>query len=155
MKIARSVTELMGKTPLVELGRAGKGLDLKLVGKLEYFNPCGSVKDRIGLAMISAARSLAPGGPPGLHRIQGIGAGFIPEVLDRKLVDEVIKVKDEEAVENTRVLAAEEGIFAGISSGAALSAALKIAKKKEYRGKLIVEIFPDPGERYLSTDIFE
>jgi len=95
------------------------------------------------------------GGPPGPHKIQGIGAGFVPAVLDRKLIDEVIAVTDEAAAETTRALATREGIFAGISSGAAVFAALEVARRPESRGKRMVVILPDTGERYLSTGLFD
>ncbi|MBU1006123.1 MAG: cysteine synthase A [Candidatus Omnitrophica bacterium] len=95
------------------------------------------------------------GGAPGSHKIQGIGAGFIPDVLDRNLIDEVIKVSNEDAFLISRRLAKEEGIVAGISSGAALWAALEIAKRPENKGKVIVVILPDTGERYISTELFE
>jgi len=95
------------------------------------------------------------GGTSGSHRIQGIGAGFIPEVLDRDLIDEVFKVKNEDAFLSARALAREEGILAGISSGAALYAALEIGKRPENKGRLIVTILPDTGERYISTDLFK
>ncbi len=301
-KIASDVTKLIGNTPLVKLKRIGAGVNANLVAKLESFNPCGSVKDRIGVSMIEdaerkgliknetviieptsgntgialafvcAARGyrliltmpdtmsierrkllklfgaelvLTPGsegmagavrkaekllseipnsfmpqqfknpanpeihrkttaeeiwkdtdgkvdilvagigtggtitgiaevikkrkptfkiiavepanspvlsgGKPGPHRIQGIGAGFVPEVLKKELVDEVIPVKDEDAEEMAKRLAKEEGILAGISSGAATWAALEVAKRSMSKDKLIVVILPDTGERYLST----
>ena len=95
------------------------------------------------------------GGKPGSHKIQGIGAGFVPEVLDRKIIDEIIKVSNEDAGGIARKLARQEGIFAGISSGASMSAALEIARSKDAAGKTIVAVLPDTGERYLSTWLFE
>ena len=306
-KIYQDITQTIGKTPLVKLSRIAKGLDAEILAKLEFFNPCGSVKDRIGLAMIEAAEKaglirpgesiiveptsgntgialafvcavkgyklvivipenmsdekkilfeafgadliLTPaeegmkgaikkceelamknpkvfvpqqfrnpanpaihrrttgkeiwddtegkvdivvagvgtggtitgvaryikekkpsawivavepaesavlsGESPGPHQIQGIGAGFIPSILDLELIDEIVKVSYSESVEIARKLAKMEGILSGISSGAAVCAALKIARKKEHKGKVIVVILPDTGERYISTGLFK
>ncbi len=305
MKIAANVTELIGKTPLVYLNRIAAGAEAKIAAKLEFYNPGGSVKDRIGLSMIEAAERqglinkdtiileptsgntgialamvstakgyrcvltmpetmslerrallkalgaelvLTPGkegmrgavkkaeelaqedsryfipqqfmnpanpevhrhttaeeiwedtegkadilvagvgtggtitgvasvikkrkpefkaiavepaespvlsgGSPAPHRIQGIGAGFIPAILDLSLVDEIIKVPDAEALETSRRLIREEGLMVGISAGAACRAALQVATRPENAGKLIVVVFPDLAERYLSTALF-
>jgi len=305
MAIARSITELVGRTPLVRLSRMARGLEAEIVVKLESFNPCASVKDRIALAMIEAAERsgqltaetvlveptsgntgiglafvaaargyklvltmpetmsierrkllaalgadlvLTPGaqgmkgaiakadelaarpghlmlqqfenpanpdvhrrttaeeiwqdtdgkvdivvagvgtggtitgvgevlkarksalrtvavepvgspvlsgGAPGPHKIQGIGAGFVPKVFNREAVDEIIQVDDGEAGRMARRIAREEGILVGISSGAALAAAFAVAARAQSRGKMIVVVLPDTGERYLSTWLFE
>ena len=106
------------------------------------------------IAVEPAASPVISGGEPGLHGIQGIGAGFIPENLQLDLIDEVIRVSDENAVNMSRRLAKEEGILAGISSGAACHAAIEVAGRSENKEKTIVAIFPDTGERYLSTSLF-
>lgn len=95
------------------------------------------------------------GGKPGAHKIQGIGAGFIPQILDLRVVDEIIQVRNEDSGEFTRRLARQEGILAGISSGAAIWAALEVARRKDSDGKTIVVVLPDTGERYLSTWLFQ
>ncbi|MCK9603068.1 MAG: cysteine synthase A [Candidatus Omnitrophica bacterium] len=305
MKIAKDITKLIGNTPLVRLNRVAGGSAAEVVAKLEFFNPCSSVKDRIGLSMIEQAEKegrikkdtilleptsgntgialafvsavkgyrlvltmpetmsverrqlllalgaeiiLTPGaggmsaavkkaeelakndkrylilqqfknpanpeahrrntareiwedtdgeidilvagvgtggtitgvaeaikkkkpgfraiavepkdspvlsgGKPASHKIQGIGAGFVPEVLNIKVIDEIIQVSNEDAIATAKRLAREEGILAGISSGAATFAALEVARRKENKGKLIVVILPDTGERYLSTELF-
>ncbi len=94
------------------------------------------------------------GGNPGPHKIQGIGAGFIPDILNTAIYDEIIQVENESAFENGRILAQKEGILVGISSGAALYAAKELAKREENKGKTIVVMLPDTGERYLSTPMF-
>ena len=303
--IAEDITQLVGRTPLVGLPRLAAGLPARVIAKLEMFNPCASVKDRIALAMIDAAErdgrlkpgtvlveptsgntgvglafvaasrgyrlvltmpdtmsierrkllaalgaelvltpgkggmsgavaaaqelastkgylllqqfanpanpeahrnttareiwedtdgqvdvfvsgvgtggtitgvsqvlkqkkpsvlsiaveprdsAVLSGGPPGPHKIQGIGAGFVPEVLQRDLIDEILTVGHEEAGLAARRLAREEGILAGISSGAALHAALEVARRDELDGKLVVVLLPDTGERYLSTWLYD
>jgi cysteine synthase A len=95
------------------------------------------------------------GGKPGPHKIQGIGAGFVPDVLNRDIIDEIIQVANDDAMETTRQLASKEGILAGISSGAAMWAAIQVSKRPENRDKTIVVILPDTGERYISTEMFE
>lgn len=105
-------------------------------------------------AVEPAGSPVLSGGQPGPHNIQGIGAGFIPEVLDTTVYDEILTVKEEDAYRMGRLLAAKEGFLTGISSGAALWAACEMGKRPEYAGKRIVVLLPDTGERYLSTELF-
>jgi len=107
------------------------------------------------VAVEPASSPVLSGGQPGPHKIQGIGAGFVPEVLRRDLIDEIIQVTNEDAFSTARRLAREEGLLVGISSGAATWAALRVASRPENKAKLVVVILPDTGERYLSTDLFD
>ncbi|MBF0508449.1 MAG: cysteine synthase A [Deltaproteobacteria bacterium] len=106
------------------------------------------------VAVEPAASAVLSGGKPGPHKIQGIGAGFVPQVLNTQIIDEIIPVSNDQAIETARDMAKWEGILCGISSGAATWAALEIARRPESQGKQIVVILPDTGERYLSTDLF-
>jgi cysteine synthase A len=106
------------------------------------------------VAVEPSSSAVLSGGRPGPHKIQGIGAGFVPAVLNRELIDEVIAVEDEAAIETARALARREGVLAGISGGAAVWAALQVAARPESRGARIVTILPDSGERYVSTPFF-
>jgi cysteine synthase A len=128
----------------------GTGGTITGVGEvLKQRNP-----DAMVVAVEPAASPVLSGGAAGPHKIQGIGAGFVPGVLNRDVVDEVIPVSDEDAIEAARAVAVREGVLAGVSAGAALHAALELAGRPELRGKRIVAIFPDSGERYVSTPWF-
>jgi cysteine synthase A len=136
----------------VDMVVCGVGTGGTITGISKYIKE--KKEDFKAVAIEPERSAVLSGGKPGVHKIQGIGAGFIPEILDRDLVDEVIKVTDDKAIEMTKLLAAEEGIFAGISSGAALAAAIELAKRKENIDKMIVVIIPDLGDRYLSSEVF-
>ena len=130
---------------------AGTGGTVSGVGKyLKEQNPAIQI-----VAAEPAASPVLSGGAAGKHGIQGIGAGFIPEILDRSVIDEVVTVTDEDAYAAARLCAKTEGILIGISAGCALHAAVELAKRPENKGKTIVTVFPDSGERYLSTGLYE
>jgi cysteine synthase A len=132
---------------------AGVGTGGTITGIVQFIKP---LKPQFKAIVVEPASSpVLSGGKPGVHKIQGIGAGFIPEVLKRDLVDEIVKVKDEDAIQTSRLLAKKEGLLVGISAGAATYATLEIAKRQENADKLLVVILPDTGERYLSTTLFQ
>ncbi len=132
---------------------AGVGTGGTLTGVAEVIK--SRKKGFRAVAVEPADSPVLSGGNPGPHKIQGIGAGFVPKVLNRDIIDEILRVRNEDAGDAARRLAREEGILAGISSGAAVWAALELASREEYRGGLIVAILPDTGERYLSTWLFD
>ncbi len=138
----------------VDLFVAGVGTGGTITGVSRYLKQEKGLDVR-SVAVEPSTSPVLSGGEPGKHPIQGIGAGFIPEILDMSLVDEVAQVSGEEAMEMAPKIAMQEGIIAGISSGAAMVAAIRLAEKPENAGKTIVVILPDSGERYLSTPMFD
>jgi cysteine synthase A len=146
--------EILKQVPEIDIFVAGVGTGGTITGVGEVLKKEIKNKKILIVAVEPEGSPVLSGGHPGPHKIQGIGAGFIPEVLNTEIIDEIIKVKNEDAVLTSRRLSREEGIFAGVSSGATLWAALKIAKGVSEEKK-IVTILPDTGERYLSTDLFD
>ncbi len=137
----------------VDIFVAGVGTGGTITGVAEYIK-----LKKSGFRTVAVEPSASPvlsGGQPGPHKIQGIGAGFKPDILKSDLIDEILRVRDEDALETARQLARQEGLLVGISSGAAVFAALTVAKRAENDGKLIVTVLPDTGERYLSTPLFQ
>ncbi len=153
MKIAKDAVELVGNTPLVRLNRVTEGAVAEVVAKVGEVIKARKPSFK-AIAVEPDASPVLSGGQRGPHPIQGIGAGFVPDVLNTEIYDEIIRVKNDDALGTARRLALEEGLLVGISSGAATWAAVQVAHRPENAGKLIVVIIPSFGERYLSTPLF-
>ncbi|HVE68732.1 MAG TPA: pyridoxal-phosphate dependent enzyme, partial [Solirubrobacteraceae bacterium] len=140
---------LEGRVDVLVCG-VGTGGTITGVGEvLKARNP-----DAYVVAVEPAGSAVLSGRPPGPHRIQGIGAGFVPAVLNREVIDEILRVSDDTAIETARLMARREGVLAGISGGAAVAGALDVAGRPEHRGRRIVVVVPDSGERYVSAPFF-
>ncbi len=136
----------------VDIFVSGVGTGGTITGVSEYIKPLNPQFKAVAVEPYNSP--VLSGGKPGPHKIQGIGPGFVPDILRISVVDEIIRVKDEDAMETSRQLAKKEGLLVGISAGAATFAALDLAKRPENRHKLLVAVLPDTGERYLSTALF-
>ena len=137
---------------MVDYFVAGVGTGGTLSGTAKGLKKHNPLLKAIGVE--PAGSPVLSGGTPGPHKIQGIGAGFVPKNFDASVVDQVIPVQDNEAIRASRLLAKHEGLLVGISAGAAIHAAIQLAKKEENKGKTIVALLPDTGERYLSTVLY-
>ncbi len=147
---AKEILAALGGCPDVFVAGVGTGGTITGVGEVLK----GENADCQIVAIEPAGSAVLSGGKPGPHRIQGIGAGFVPKVLNRDVIDEVIAISDEEAISTALALASQEGVLAGISAGAAVTAAVELAARERFAGKRIVTVLPDSGERYLSAPYF-
>ena len=137
----------------VDVFVSGVGTGGTITGVSRYFEQERG-KSLWSVAVEPTSSPVLSGGVPGAHKIQGIGAGFVPDILDRSIIDEIQKVTSDEAIEMARRVAKEEGILCGLSCGAAMQAALNVAQRPEMANKTIVVVLPDSGERYLSTGLY-